>query len=179
MKQIEATRTASMRMLPAWRLCVVGLLALAACGGHSIRSVPTTGQAADAAAVRSARLAQNEAIVAQNPDAVASFWTDDVVIRRGLGPLVVGRDAYRQLFTADPGTIYTRVPAAVEVSSQWPFAFETGEWTGRVGSATGPAVIGGRYSAQWVKRDGRWLIRAEVFVALTCDGVGCTWPFAP
>jgi hypothetical protein len=34
-------------------------------------------------------------------------------------------------------------------------------------------VIGGRYSAQWVKRDGRWLIRSEVFVALTCAGAGC------
>ena len=34
-------------------------------------------------------------------------------------------------------------------------------------------VIGGRYSAQWVKRGDQWLIRSEVFVALTCSGVGC------
>jgi hypothetical protein len=43
----------------------------------------------------------------------------------------------------------------------------------RVDTIAGPVVIGGRYSAQWVKRGDRWLIRAEVFVALTCSEVGC------
>jgi hypothetical protein len=43
----------------------------------------------------------------------------------------------------------------------------------------GPVVIGGRYSAQWVKRGGRWLIRSEVFVALTCDGAGCAAAAVP
>ena len=40
-------------------------------------------------------------------------------------------------------------------------------------NVSGPVVIGGRFSAQWVKRDGKWLIRSEVFVALSCAGVGC------
>jgi hypothetical protein len=40
-------------------------------------------------------------------------------------------------------------------------------------------VIGGRYSVQWVKRDGRWLIRSEVFVALTCAGTGCASKAVP
>jgi len=30
-----------------------------------------------------------------------------------------------------------------------------------------------------VKRDGRWLIRSEVFVALTCSDSGCKYPAAP
>ena len=37
----------------------------------------------------------------------------------------------------------------------------------------GPVVIGGPYSAQWVRREGRWLIRSELFVAVTCAGAGC------
>jgi len=45
------------------------------------------------------------------------------------------------------------------MSAAWPLAFEEGDWAGHLGSAAGPAVIGGRYAAQWVKRDGRWLIR--------------------
>ena len=52
-------------------------------------------------------------------------------------------------------------------------AFETGAWEGHQGTLAGPVVIGGRYSTQWVKRDGRWLIRSEVFVALTCRSAGC------
>ena len=39
-------------------------------------------------------------------------------------------------------------------------------WEGHLDTITGPVVIGGRYSAQWVKRGDRWLIRSEVFVAL-------------
>ena len=41
-----------------------------------------------------------------------------------------------------------------------------------LGKADGPVVISGRYSAQWVKRDGNWLIRSEVFVALDGAGIG-------
>jgi hypothetical protein len=61
----------------------------------------------------------------------------------------------------------------VEVSPRWPLAFETGAWEGHLGTLAGPLVIAGRYSAQWVKRGDQWLIRSEVFVALTCSGIGC------
>lgn len=149
------------------------LLAAAGCSTVAATPIGHSRHAADEQAIRAARLAQNEAIAAADADRVATFWTDDVVIRRGLGPLVVGREGYRQLFVGDPATIYVRLPTGIEVSDQWPFAFETGDWSGHPGGASAPAVIGGRYSAQWVKRDGRWLIRAEVFVALTCSGIGC------
>jgi len=130
--------------------------------------------------VRSARAAQNRAIAALDTAGVASFWTEDVEIRRGLGALVIGRDAYKHLFNPDSGAIargeeliYQREPARVDVSAGWPLAYEEGTWVGHLGRADGPALIGGRYAAQWVKRDGRWLIRGEVYVALTCSGAGC------
>ena len=154
-------------------------LAVAGCAKSQLTTSTPPAHAADAQAIRAARYAQNEAIAAGDADGTAALWTDDVVIRRGLGPLVVGREGYRQLFVTDPATIYVRTPSAVEVSDEWPLAFETGEWSGHPGSASAPAVIGGRYSAQWVKRNGHWLIRAEVFVALTCSAVGCSWPAAP
>jgi uncharacterized protein (TIGR02246 family) len=139
--------------------------------------------AQDQSAIRAARIAQNRAIAAGDLDAVASFWTEDVAIRRGLGQPVTGSDAYRKLFdrtgAGDSTLVYQRRTTGVEVSAHWPLAFETGTWAGHVGSATGPAAIRGRYSAQWVKRDGRWLIRAEVFVALSCSGVGCRSAAAP
>ena len=157
------------------------LAALAGCGGMThVSSGATRAEGAEALAVRSARAAQNRAIAALDTAAIASFWTEDVEIRRGLGALVVGRNAYKQLFNPDSGAvargeelIYQREPASVNMSAQWPLAYEEGTWVGHLGRADGPALIGGRYAAQWVKRGGRWLIRGEVYVALTCSGAGC------
>lgn len=133
--------------------------------------------------IRTARATQNRAIAANDLNAVSEFWTEDVEIRRGLGQLIVGRQAYRSLFVAthspDSTLVYVREPSHVDVSPTWPLAFETGVWAGHLGRANGPSVIRGKYSAQWVKRAGHWLIRGEVFVALSCSGVGCTYVAAP
>ena len=131
----------------------------------------------DRAAIRAARTAQNKAIEVADLDRVASFWTEDVTVRRALGQALNGRAAARQALEppSTPGSrlVYQRLTKDVEVSPKWPLAFETGTWEGHLGTIAGPIVIGGRYSAQWVKRGAQWLIRSEVFVALTCSGVGC------
>jgi len=146
----------------------------------------STANRREADAVRSARAAQNRAIAALDTAAVARFWTEDVEIRRGLGALVLGREEYKRLFNPDSGAvargeelIYQREPASVVVSEQWPLAYEEGTWIGHRGRADGPALIGGRYAAQWVKRGEHWLIRGEVYVALTCSGAGCTSTAVP
>jgi ketosteroid isomerase-like protein len=129
----------------------------------------------EAAAVRAARSAQNTAIAAHDLERAASFWTDDVVIRSGLGLVVQGRANYREVMASDSVTVYRREPDRVDVSDneRWPLAFESGTWTGR-SARDGKPLIRGRYAAQWIKRDGRWLIRGEVFVALGCAGTGCS-----
>src|SRR5476649_1863103 len=125
---------------------------------------------ADNTAIRAARTAQNAAIAAGDLDRVAAFWTEDVTVRRALGQALNGRAAARQALepTGAPASriVYQRFTKDVEVSAHWPLAFETGTWEGRLGTATGPSVIGGRFSAQWVKRGDQWLIRSEVFTAL-------------
>jgi hypothetical protein len=70
---------------------------------------------------------------------------------------------------------YRRDPAEIQVSSDYLIAWEQGTWTGTV-AARGAPLIRGRYSAQWVKVGGQWLIRSELFVALECSGVACNWP---
>jgi ketosteroid isomerase-like protein len=131
----------------------------------------------DPAAIWVARTAQNKAIASGDLDRAAGFWTDDVTVRRALGQPLNGREAARKALEPPPPPashlIYQRITKDVEVSPHWPLAFETGIWEGHQRTLAGPIVIGGRYSAQWVKRDGRWLIRSEVFVALTCNGAGC------
>ena len=162
--------------------CVV-----AGCAHARVEPEPSRiDQASDEAAIRTSRAAQNRAIAVGDTAELASYWTDDVEIRRGLGQLVVGRNAYLRLFVPDVvaverGTalVYERTPMSVEVSTQWPLAYEGGDWIAHVGSVSGPAVIRGRYSAQWVKRGARWLIRGEVYVALRCAGIGCSYAAAP
>ena len=128
----------------------------------------------DPAAIRAARIAQNKAIAAGDLDRVASFWTEDVTVRRALGQPLRGRErGGKGLERGGSAARLGDSARGVEVSAKWPLAFETGTWEGHQGTLAGPVVIGGRFSAQWVKRDGRWLIRSEVFVALTCSGAGC------
>ena len=132
--------------------------------------------------VRQARLDQNCAMAVGDAKLAASFWTDDVTLRGGLGSSVVGKDAYRALLDIAPNEknfIYVREPDFIEISSDWPLAYESGIWTARYGSADGPPIITGRYSAQWIKRDGNWLIRSEVFVAITCHDDASAWPARP
>ncbi len=141
-------------------------LSLACCvllSALSVRAASTPDQAA----IRAARLAQNAAIVAHDLDRIAFFWTEDVIIQRGFGLQVSGKAAYLQLFRDDgPGSIYVyqRIPEAIEVSPDWPLAFESGYWELR---AKDRVLVRGKYSAQWVKRGRQWFIRGEVYVALT------------
>lgn len=157
-------------MTPSARLGLVALVVVGALA--AIGSAPQSSR--EAAAVRAARAAQNTAIATRDLDRAASFWTEDVVIRSGLGRILQGRANYRAAFASD-STIFRREPDRVDVSDneRWPLAFESGTWTGRA-RPEGRAIIRGRYAAQWIKRDGRWLIRAEVFVALGCAGEGCS-----
>ena len=158
------------------------LLALAA-SAAAVAADTGASISADQSAVKQARLQQNAAIVRLDLDEIATYWTDDVTICRGLGAQLAGKAAYRELFAEDAKSsariVYQRHPTSIEVSSTWPLAFETGRWEGRLGSAQGEAVIGGSYSAQWVKRGDRWLIRSEVFVALKGSGSGLQMKAVP
>ncbi len=152
---------------------VIPLLALAVSGlAHAVlRDVQTD----DAALIRAARRAQNAAFARRDFAAAAKIWTKDVSVRAGLGSTITGREAYLRAFAGDSVMDYERTPVDVVVSKHWPLAYESGTWVGRA-HANAAERISGRYSAQWVKADGRWLIRSEVFVALDCVGSPCSWP---
>jgi ketosteroid isomerase-like protein len=140
-------------------------------------------QGDDEAEIRAARATQTKAMADRDLDAVAMFWAEDVTMRRALGQAVNGRSEYhRMLLSAGSeqnSLLYQRVAVTVEISHRWPLAYEEGQWSGHIGNVDGPPVMAGRYAAQWVKRNGRWLIRSEVFVALTCDGEGCSYEALP
>lgn len=167
-----------------YSVSVLALLLSAAATAHA-----QTSQANDEAAIRFARVTQTKALAANDLDRVVSFWTPDITIRRALGqPLSGVAEARKALEPAAPivaatatapAIIYQREAVSVTVSSNWPLAYEEGRWSGHSASVDTPAIIGGRYSAQWVKRDGKWFIRSEVFVALTCLDAACKFAAAP
>ena len=123
----------------------------------------------DAVLICAARAAQTAAIASGDFESVASYWTEDITVRRALGQSVNGVEEALAAIKPDGDAplVYQREAVSVEVSQHWLLAFEQGSWSGHPVSAHAAPVIGGRYAAQWVKQNGRWLIRAEVFVALT------------
>jgi len=127
--------------------------------------------------IRAARHAQNRAIASADIDTAAKFWTADVTIRRALGQSVTGINEARKILEPGPNQlqtiVYQRSSTSVEASPHWHLAFEEGHWTGHLDDVNSIAILAGRYAAQWVKRGDLWLIRSEVFVALTCTGLGC------
>jgi len=124
----------------------LALLVAAMAGSYAVgRASPQHSR--EAAAVRSARAQQNTAIAARDFDRAASYWTDDVVIRSGLGLILQGRANYRSAFVADTTTVFRREPDRVDVSDneRWPLAFESGTWTGHA-AADGRPLVRGRYA---------------------------------
>lgn len=139
----------------------------------------TPNLAADEAAIREARKVQTQALARNDLDTVVRYWDPAITIRRALGHPVDGAAAARKLLepapNANPATaiIYQRESTSVQVSPNWPLAYEEGRWSGHVGTVDAKPILAGKYAAQWVKRNGAWLIRSEVFVAIDCADAGC------
>lgn len=154
-----------------------GVLVLCLWLTSSCASAPPVfeGTSPDADMIRRARNDQNAAIAARDLNTVASFWTSSVVVTAGLGASIQGRDAYRRAFEQDSDMTYRRDPVEIQVSSDYGIAWEHGKWTGTSAAQAEP-LLRGRYSAQWVKVEGQWLIRSELFVPLECSGAACNWP---
>ena len=120
----------------------------------------------DADLIRAARQSSNQAIAKQDVEGITSFWLDDYVVIRGSGVIESGKEVNRanwhKIFKEAPKTYFERTPSEIIISKNNPdMAWETGIWKG-----FNTYSKGGRYSAQWKKKDGAWKIQAELFVAL-------------
>ena len=155
---------------------LVLLLGLAGMGA-ALAQAPNL--AADEAAIKDSRKLQTQALARNDLDTVVRYWDPAITIRRALGHPVDGAAAARKLLepapNANPATaiVYQREATSVTVSPNWPLAYEEGRWSGHVGSADSKPILAGKYAAQWVKRNGTWLIRSEIFVAIDCADAGC------
>src|SRR5207253_9222991 len=90
----------------AMKLIVAALVTL--CASQAVAQ-----SAPDAMRIRERRLAQSRAMALRDGARAASFWTEDITLRRGLGHAVNGRGAYRKLVEAPPSAtnlVYERQP---------------------------------------------------------------------
>lgn len=139
----------------------------------------SSNTASDEARIKESRRLQTQALARNDLDTVVKYWDPAITIRRALGHPVDGAQAARKLLEPPPNQnpasaiVFQREATSVTVSENWPLAYEEGKWSGHVGTADSKPIFAGKYAAQWVKRDGVWLIRSEVFVAIDCADAGC------
>jgi uncharacterized protein (TIGR02246 family) len=133
----------------------------------------------DVEAIRLARNHLNEALSTRNLERYASYWTKDAVVMWASGSLRFGVDdnATRMAETfRDPHFSGRRTAEKIEVSNDTPaYASESGEWLWSVGLKTGAVgIYRGRYLIMWLKTEGQWKIRSELYVETSCSGdPGC------
>ncbi|HEY4309264.1 MAG TPA: nuclear transport factor 2 family protein [Pirellulales bacterium] len=150
-------------MRPA--LCLSALLLGGAIiSGSSVAAEPQATAArvsSDEAAVRSAATAYRQALDKKDVDAVTAYWTPDADYVDQLGRvykihagLALAKKLSQEAFHLAHLAPQTETLTVRFVTPD--VAIEDGSFE-RIGSLAGPAPQG-RYTAVWVKREGRWLI---------------------
>ncbi len=119
--------------------------------------------------IRAVRLASNQAIAAQDLEAIAETWTDDIQVTISSGKHLSGKAAYKaafqSVFKSMPGVSFVRSPQQITIADNGVIACEWGRWTGRYPDQA-ITSRNGEYMAYWRLEDGKWRISAELFVPL-------------
>jgi ketosteroid isomerase-like protein len=124
-------------------------------------------QEAEVTQILAQREASNQALRAFDEDLNATFSTEDALITTGAGTLISGKKELMKYIQESTGQrmYWIRTPDEVIVNPKTMLAWETGTWKGYV-EGSDEAVVGGKYSAQWTKASGTWLIHSQLFVTL-------------
>ncbi|MBY5951326.1 nuclear transport factor 2 family protein [Algoriphagus marincola] len=127
----------------------------------------TFAQESEKSQILAQREASNQALRAFDEELNATFLTDDVLITTGAGTLISGKEALMDYVqeVQGPRMYWVRTPDEIIVNPETQLAWETGTWKGFV-EGSEEATVGGKYSAQWTKKSGAWLIQSQLFVTL-------------
>ena len=119
----------------------------------------------DIAIIKSNRIASNNAIAKHDVKGIEQFWLDDFVQVIGRGTYETGKEnisaSWKALFNSNPQIVYIRTPEKIIISDNDTMAWENGKWIG-----IHTYSKGGNYAAMWIKRNGNWMLKAELFVSL-------------
>lgn len=124
-------------------------------------------QVSDVDQILAQRKASNQALREFDEELNATFSTADALITTGAGTLIAGEEALSSYLKSQQGPkmYWIRTPDEVLVNPETKLAWESGTWKGYL-KDSGEAVVGGKYSAQWTKKSGTWLIQSQLFVTL-------------
>ena len=125
--------------------------------------------------IRAARERFNIAIEYKDAEAIHALLAPSYHLVTGRSDQFHGAEEERarwaEVFRTDPSTVYVRVPRDVTVNEDWGLAEELGKWTGRYTIEHILVQASGVYSAKWQRTEaGEWVVQAEIFTTLTCDG---------
>jgi ketosteroid isomerase-like protein len=126
--------------------------------------------------IRTARAEVNSAIARHDVPAILSFLEPEYRASVSSGEFRNRQemgDAFAARFVEFKDALYVRTPDSVAVSVNGAHASETGRWVGTWTTKSGAFRTGGRYAAYWRKSNSRWLLHAELYVPLFCEGSGC------
>jgi ketosteroid isomerase-like protein len=123
--------------------------------------------------IRLQRQRYNAAISKRNVDEICAFFTQDyhVITARGLQSHGIEEQHKRwsAVFAEDPVVIYRRNTKGIRLSEETGAAQEHGYWAGKYLFNQNVTLLGGVYSAKWLKQaNGLWLVQAEIFTMLKC-----------
>jgi hypothetical protein len=154
-------------------------------GGVTARAVALAGSfvcvsalAADdpVSIVRSLRAESNAAIAAHDATRLRPLFDKDYYGIQGTsGALDSGGEATARSYGAEEfqdATFisYVRNPDTVEIARSGRRIGEYGHWVGTWRKADGTMRKRGKYLAVWTVSDGKWRLKSETFVTLSCVG---------
>ena len=124
--------------------------------------------------IRAVREMSNKAIAAHDTASILRTLTADyhVITSRNAESGTANAMAERLMtdMQAKPDLIYVRTPSAIDIFPNWKMASESGTWTGSWTENGEKIRLTGTYYAKWHRIGDQWLIRAEIFTPLTCEG---------
>ena len=130
--------------------------------------MPAQTNSNDVAAIKLNRAASNAAIAKHDVDGIAKFWLDDFVQVIGRGTYQTGKEniaaSWKAVFDNNAQVSYVRNPDEIIISDNDTLAWEKGKWIGIYTYSKG-----GNYAAMWIKRNGIWMLKAELFVSLEAN----------
>jgi hypothetical protein len=143
------------------------ILILTSILGFTFSVKAVQAQEMDKQEILSQRKASNQALREFDEELDATFSTEDAFITTGAGTLIAGKQELSIYLKSQKGQkmYWIRTPDEVLVNSKTKLAWETGTWKGYYEDSEEP-IVGGKYSAQWTKASGIWLIRSQLFVTL-------------
>jgi hypothetical protein len=120
--------------------------------------------------IRDVRTQSNLAFKKHKLEDIIKNLTEDINISASNGEIISGKTTFANIlneaFKNSPDLYFVRNTSKVVINTMKDGAWEEGTWIALRHETSDWQSYGGNYSASWVKVDGVWKIKSELFVKL-------------